>query len=71
MTKSLVKRTSTNTIVILFGIALIAALFYFIMKNKQTNTTGDRYSNSKTWNIEYNSDGLPVKITKSVNARIK
>lgn len=72
MTKALAKRTvSSNNLIILIGIALIVGLFYIIIKNKQTPPIGDRYSNEKTWDIEYNSDGLPVRITKHVNARIK
>jgi len=72
MSKALVKRTtSSSNLIILIGIALIAGLFYFIIKNKQSNPVGDRYSNTKTWDIEYNADGLPTKITKHVNAEIK
>ena len=72
--KSLVKRNtalaspniSLGTIAI---IALVGLVIYLIWKNRQKSTSGN-YVNTKTWEIEVNSDGIPTKITKHVNAKV-
>ena len=72
--RSLVKRNtalagtniSLGTIAI---IALVGFVIYLIWKSRQKSTSGN-YVNTKTWEIEVNSDGIPIKITKHVNAKV-
>ncbi len=41
-----------------------------VSQEPQYSGGGKNYINEKTWDIEYNPDGLPTKITKHVMARI-
>lgn len=79
------ERDSRGGVVIL-GLA-VAGLFAWLIFGRQTRAyTAVReaqpasrwvpagtqeYINTKTWDIQYNADGMPVKITKHVVARIQ
>ena len=65
MRQQLTKMSSmTNIIVILAVVALI----YFLVK--RSGSVGN-YKNTKTWHIKYDANGMPVEITKFVDANIR
>ena len=72
--KSLIKNNPPMSgTTILFGIAIIALIIWLVTRKTTVSGTpsiAGTYSNTKTWNIEYNEDGMPVKITKTVNAKV-
>ena len=69
MTKNLVKYErnlparssgiSTGTIV---GIVIIGIILWFLLRRKTSPIAG-QYSNKEEWDVTYNEDGLPTKIT--------
>ncbi len=48
-----------------------AVLLYFLLKSKPAaGEPTQQYQNTKEWEITYNSDGMPVRIVKHVNAKV-
>ena len=50
---------SISTIAI---IALVGLVVFLIWKNKSTPTIGS-YKNEESWDVAYNDDGMPTRIT--------
>ena len=65
MRKSRALTTSLSPSTMLIGILAIGLALWFIFKNKQTV---GRYLNEESWDVQYNSDGLPTKIVIHRNA---
>ena len=71
MTKALTKYqrnlpASGTTLVI--GVILIALVIWLLLKNRQGSNTG-QYKNFESWDVQYNADGLPIKISIHRDAR--
>ena len=65
MRRSLVKYSHNPPAIsgqVLIGIALIALIIYLLIKKNQGSITG-QYSNKEEWDVQYNEDGLPIKIS--------
>ena len=64
MRRSLVRynpSTKVSGTTILIGIALVGLIIWLIVRSKQP--TAGQYLNKESWDISYNEDGLPTKIT--------
>ncbi len=56
---SLVRYEPSATAIVV-GLALIGLLVYFLLRNPQSTS---EYKNLESWDVQYNVDGLPTKIT--------
>ena len=65
MRRDLVRRSnppakiSGTTLII--GLVLVGLIIWLVVRNKQP--TAGQYLNKESWDISYNEDGLPTKIT--------
>jgi len=55
-----------NSLVIIGAVLVIALLLWMLMKSRQAPST--QYQNEESWDVAYNEDGLPTKITIHRNA---
>ena len=60
---------SDKTLLIIGAVIVIGLILWFVIKNKQTPAA--QYLNEESWDVAYNSDGLPTKITIHRNATQK
>ena len=66
MKKSLVKYqrnlpAKTSGVTLLIGVVIVGLILWFILKGKTTQAS--TYNNVESWDVAYNEDGLPTKIT--------
>lgn len=61
-------RMSGTTLILLA--AAIGLVIWFLLKNKGSISQGSigQYQNKEEWNVSYDKDGLPVKISITRNA---
>jgi len=50
------------------GLALVGLLVWFLLKSR-TQPVAGTYNNLESWEVSYNPDGLPTKITIHRDAR--
>ena len=67
MGRALARRSPNLTWVI--GLALVGLIVWLVMRNRGASI--GQYRNTKSWEITYNEDGMPIKIVKHVNARME
>ena len=60
-----IRKTSISPSTMLVGILAIGLVIWLIFKNRKS--TG-QYLNEESWDVQYNSDGLPTKIVIHRNA---
>ena len=49
-------------------VVLIGAVIWYLVKNKNGAAAAGQYLNEESWDVAYNNDGLPTKITIHRNA---
>ncbi len=49
-------------------LAVAAAFVIWMLVKNRASASGQTYSNEESWDVKYNSDGLPVKIVIHRNA---
>ena len=64
---------SKITPTVMIGIAIVALIIWLLLKNRQSSMTGivgtaGTYKNEESWDVQYNADGLPTKVTIHRNA---
>ena len=54
----------------LLGLALVGLIIWLFVKNKSQGSASPvgQYLNEESWDVSYNEDGLPTKITIHRNA---
>ena len=56
--------SETSPLSWLLGLALVGLIIWLFVKNKsQSSGIAGTYSNKEEWDVSYNEDGLPTKIT--------
>jgi len=51
---------SDKTLLIIGAVLVIGLILWFVIKRRQTPVA--QYQNEESWEVSYNSDGMPTKI---------
>ncbi len=71
MSRALTKYRGTglsNQTTIIIGLIVAGIIVYLLLKNRPAQASS-QYSNAETWDVLWNEDGLPVKVTIHRDAR--
>ncbi len=62
------RKASSMSIGTIITIIVIGLVIYFVFKNRAGSTAGE-YKNLETWDISYDKDGLPIRISIKRDAK--
>ena len=68
--RSPVRSGSSKDMIMIGGLILVGLLIWYFMRKGQgaIGTPVAQYKNEESWDVQYNADGLPTKITIHRNA---